>query len=367
MPPEDDFRRDRDPRQRRNAALAGGAVAVCLLALGGVLLARGQANGQQPAGTTPLAVASVPARLPALRNPPLPPRPTAVPPQPVLGSGFRSVYDPASRQLVVFGGIDSYDATWVWDGQHWTLARPPVSPPGRFAAAMAYDPATRVVMLYGGRLGPGQLVSDTWAWDGRVWRQLDGGTGDPPAGEGFTMAWDQAHGQMVLAGGLGPGVSGTWTWNGSRWIRAPGGDLPAATFFVGMAADPVTHALLGASCCSTPQASTFTWSWNGSMWRELTTPTPPALSVGLVLDPQRSRLLLFADPSLTPGRETWSWSGRAWAPLAGAAPPVFPAGVAVDSDTGHVLIVGSVAQPVQGLPQPVQIWERSGTTWRQLG
>ena len=232
---------------------------------------------------------------------------------------------------------------------------------------MAYDPASGVVMLYGGRLGPGQVVDDTWAWDGRTWRQLDGGTGGPPPGEGSTMAWDAAHAQMVLAGDNAATSGGTWTWSGSRWVRAAGGDLPRGTFLVDMTTDPVTGSLLGASCCSAGQGTTSAWAWNGRAWRELSTRTQPAFSVGLVRDPESSRLLLFADPSLAAGREMWSWSGRDWALLTGARLPVFPTRAAVDSDSDHIVIVGSVAEPVQGSPQPVQIWERSASTWRELG
>src|ERR1019366_1954551 len=101
--------------------------------------------------------------------------------------------------------------------------------PGRFAAAAAFDPLTGVVMLYGGRLGPGQVVDDTWAWDGRTWRQLDGGTGTPPLGEGSVMAWDDVAGQMVLVSNQPAPYGGTWAWNGSRWMRQAHGDLPSGT------------------------------------------------------------------------------------------------------------------------------------------
>ena len=42
----------------------------------------------------------------------------------------------------VFGGIDSYNDTWLWNGTRWSLAKPSLSPAGRFGAAAAYDPAT---------------------------------------------------------------------------------------------------------------------------------------------------------------------------------------------------------------------------------
>jgi len=46
---------------------------------------------------------------------------------------------------------------------------PQASPEGRFGAAEAYDPQTKTVMLFGGRLEPGTPVHDTWAWKGTTW------------------------------------------------------------------------------------------------------------------------------------------------------------------------------------------------------
>ena len=46
-----------------------------------------------------------------------------------------------------------------------SVARPAISPPGRFLADAAYDPATTLAMLFGGRLERGVLANDTWAWD----------------------------------------------------------------------------------------------------------------------------------------------------------------------------------------------------------
>jgi hypothetical protein len=116
---------------------------------------------------------------------PLRPSLTPVPTRPVLGFGFTAADDPLSHQVVVFGGVDSYDTTWLWDGKGWSLAHPTLTPPGRYAAAAAYDPLTGLVMLYGGDLGSGSVVADTWAWDGTTWAELDSGTGGPPAGEGY--------------------------------------------------------------------------------------------------------------------------------------------------------------------------------------
>ena len=232
---------------------------------------------------------------------------------------------------------------------------------------MAYDPVTGVVMLQGGRLATGDLTSDTWAWDGSTWRELDRGVGGPPGAEASVMAWDKPRGVMVLVTGRGPSSTDTWTWSGSRWVRSVRGGLPSGTLLVGLALDPLTQTLLGASCCSVSQGATSTWSWDGVAWSSLASTDVPTFTVALATDPTTGHVLLFGDPSLASGREMWSWSGRDWVLLAGARLPAFPSGAVTDSTAGHLVVVGSVAEPILGHPQPLRIWSLSGSTWRQLG
>jgi hypothetical protein len=360
MPAEDDFRRERDPRRRRNAAVAGGLVGACLVALAaGLWLARGQSTTAPPLAH-PTAAASAPSTARALP-------PTPVPAEAVLGSSFSAAYDAEAHQLVAFGGVDSYDTTWTWDGHRWSLARPALSPPGRFAAASAYDPVTGVVMLFGGRLGPGEVVDDTWAWDGRTWRELDAGSGAPPLGEGSVMAWDDPSGQMVLVSSATAPNGSTWTWDGSRWVREAHGDLPPGTSLIGMTVDPVTRVLLGVSCCADGDGATTTLAWDGAAWHPLSTRTTPAFMVGVVADPASARILMFGDPPTDSGKDIWSWTGHDWTLVKGAQLPVFPSRSVADTDDGHVVIVGSMAEPVQGHPQPVQVWSLTGTTWQRPG
>jgi hypothetical protein len=360
-PPDDDFRRDRDPHARRNARIAGALVALVLAALVvGLAVTRNQPRAIDPAARVSPSPSSARPTPPSLS-------PTPVPLQAVLGFSFSAAYDERSHQLVTFGGVDSYDDTWLWDGQHWTLARPQVSPPGRFGAASAYDPLTGVVMLYGGRLGPGEVVDDTWAWDRGTWRELDGGVGNPPGGEGSVMAWDDTHRQMVLVSTQAGLARQTWTWNGSRWVEQSQGALPQGVAALGIAVDPVTHALLAVLCCDPSGGTTSTYTWDGAAWHRVTTHTTPAFTVGLVRDPLSARLLMFGDPSVVPGKQLWSWSGRDWTLVAGARLPVFPTRAVTDTDLGQVVIVGSAVEPVQGNPQPMQVWSLNGTAWRQLG
>jgi hypothetical protein len=108
-------------------------------------------------------------------------------------------YDPASQQLVLFGGSGgSYlGDTWDWNGSTWAQLSPSTSPSARYGPTMAYDPAISSLVLFGGFTGTAQ--SDTWAWNG-AWSKLSPAT-TPSARYYSTMAYDPATSQMVFFGG----------------------------------------------------------------------------------------------------------------------------------------------------------------------
>ena len=95
----------------------------------------------------------------------------------------------------------------------WTQLSPATSPPARYSASMAYDPATGNMVLFGGIGSSGNALSDTWTWNGTTWTELSPAT-SPPARVGASMAYDPATGDMVLFGGIGSSdelLSDTWT------------------------------------------------------------------------------------------------------------------------------------------------------------
>jgi len=298
--------------------------------------------------------------------------PTPVPRQPNVEIGFSVADDAATNQVVLFGGVDNYDATWLWNGSRWSLAHPAVSPPGRFNASAAYDPQTRQILLFGGRLAPGQLVNDTWAWTGRVWKELNRGGGSPPPGEGSDMAWDPALGQMMLvtAATSSPAGAETWLWNGSAWVHEPDGDLGTMNGEIVIAFDPVSQSMLAEGCCAEVGNATIsktptTWRWQGSQWTVIKTSVNPLEGSLLTVDPITGHLILCScdlSGGLFPA--LWSWSGQDWESLEIQPVPVEPEAEVADVRRSLFLLLGPAT--LSNAAQPVETWTLNGPAWRQL-
>lgn len=314
-------------------------------------------------------------------RPPAPPRPAPTPtPEPAaprLAFGFSVADDPAQRDVVLFGGVDSDDSTWLWNGRGWTLARPHSSPPGRVNAPAAYDPATRQVMVFGGRLAGGDLVNDTWAWNGIAWTELDdGGAGAPPAGEGGTMVWDGALGTMLLAVPIATpgGPSGeTWRWSATRWTRLAAADFPAGVEPVAAAAEPGGTSVLAVGGQDAGRAggllSFVTLRWNGTSWRLLPTHGQLTSTAGIALDPISGRLMVAAEngfPAVPATSTAWSWTGSDWTLLRNTSGPPWPQATVTDPSRGRLLLFATLFPSSQNTPQTVHVWAWQGTRWHRL-
>jgi len=145
---------------------------VVLAALIGVLVLTGMLAGTSRAS----AAVSTPSWVPI--------NPQSRPPAKVAAA---ATYDPATRQFVLFGGLDSQfnptNDTWLWGGASWTAAKTAAAPTPRFAASIAYDASTSQLILFGGADQNLTYFADTWTWNGSNWVQLHPAT-SPPAGGG---------------------------------------------------------------------------------------------------------------------------------------------------------------------------------------
>ncbi len=180
------------------------------------------------------------------------------------------VFDPSRGVTVMYGGILTpgdlsctnisngvCGDTWELNGSVWTEKL--VTEPGSTGyplrnPALAYDPHSQTVVLFGGRLHPSNdcgspraipllayLCDELWSWDGGQWRPVL----EPlfnhshPGPRSHARAVADGQGAVLLVGGEGASTSGmrpdwqdSWTWDGAAWTEhsryAPPGGVTLA-------------------------------------------------------------------------------------------------------------------------------------------
>lgn len=130
-------------------------------------------------------------------------------------------YADTLQRTVLFGGVTPVSGamnatTWLWDGSAWQAAvvfGP--SPQPRYAAEMVFDAARQVCVMFGGITASGQLLDETWEFDGVTWTPAQ-----PPAPltrRAASMAFDRLRGHNVLFGGGAGLTSGAGSTLGDTW------------------------------------------------------------------------------------------------------------------------------------------------------
>lgn len=130
--------------------------------------------------------------------------------QPRLGLGARMAYDAESGLIVAFGGWTMsqgvIDQTWAYDAETntWTDMAPATHPPGIDGAAFVYDEQSDLVVLYGSLDSGDASLLWTYDVDTNTWTELDitGGPAEPPFyTRGF---YHPPSDRVVIFGGFPP-------------------------------------------------------------------------------------------------------------------------------------------------------------------
>ena len=270
--------------------------------------------------------------------------PATVPP---ARYGAAVAYDPATSQIVLFGGLGTggyMGDTWVWNGSTWTQQNPANSPAVRGDASMAYDAATGQIVLFGGVNG--NWLSDTWTWDGSNWTQQNPST-SPAARFNAAMAYDASSSQLVLFGGDGSSsvLNDTWTWNGSNWTQQTPSVSPSVRSGAVMAYDASSSQIVLFGGASASEALlNDTWTWNGSTWTQQSPASSPSVRSGAAMayDPVTTEAVLFGGMNPTPLNDTWTWNGSTWteqSPTSGLTARTASA-LAYDVASGQTVLFG---------------------------
>jgi hypothetical protein len=133
---------------------------------------------------------------------------------------FGFVYDATHDQSLLFGGYNGdavFGDFWSWDGAAWTELDFP-GPSARSHFSMAVSPEG--LLLFGGSTGPSTMETindETWSLTDGRWSQLQV---DGPQGRGMAaMGYDPARDVFVLFGGFDADhvLADTWEFDGERW------------------------------------------------------------------------------------------------------------------------------------------------------
>lgn len=173
--------------------------------------------------------------------------------------------------------------TWIWNGEDktWQEVQPSVKPPVRKGAAIAYDPESGQVLLFGGQGSTGTL-NDTWLWNGseQEWEKLSPAASPSPRGYS-QMAYyydGDGNGKIVLFGGISGSTKlrDTWVWDGAvgTWTQQSPAASPPALYAGSMSYDGAQAVLFGGNMGDGAGfhgvvhelSNTELWKWDGETW-----------------------------------------------------------------------------------------------------
>jgi hypothetical protein len=177
----------------------------------------------------------------------------ACPVSPSARASHRMAFNPETNKVVLFGGSDGLPLGdgWEWnDASGWQQTcgqrtdralgdagaagadAGACAPSARNEHALAYDPETKRVLMFGGHDGRTEL-GDLWAFERSAWTELREATGNVPAAvAGHVMAYDPEAHVLLLVGGTRNDVAvsasyglltGSMTWLEAREL----GDIPS--------------------------------------------------------------------------------------------------------------------------------------------
>lgn len=275
-------------------------------------------------------------------------------------------YAEASGKMILFGGLGALartdlDDTWSYDpvANTWTDADPTGSrPPARDSHGLVCDQASGRLILFGGWVAGG-LANDTWAYDPVVstWTELNPPGSVPSARSAQAMAYNPASGKLIMFGGYSNGVlNDTWEYDpaANAWTDlAPVGEIPAVRGYAAMAYDPGAGKviLFGGWDEGAPAwyGDTFAYDPVANTWSDLDPggDVPSGRQAhAMVYDPVGGRVLLFGgvtESGLL--NDTWAYDSAAntWTTLdpAGEIPIVrWGHTMSYDSAGGQVILFG---------------------------
>jgi len=245
-------------------------------------------------------------------------------------NGHAGAYDESRDRYVAFGGRSASlrNETWEWDGTAFRASTPSVSPPARDGATMVYSPASKQVILFGGKKAK-SLANDTWVYNGTNWAPALFFK-NPTARSEHTMAYDRARKRVLVFGGKDASKDLGDFWSlasasiGYTLINTK--TSPPPRHAAAMVYDEARDRLLLFGGRSGSTSLNDFWQYDGKDWQQLKPKTLPSPRFGhsMAYEPYLGRVLLFGGSKTGSinTQDAWIYDGTDWqpAPTTGTRP-----------------------------------------------
>ena len=278
-------------------------------------------------------------------------------------------YDPATKKVVMFGGKSAGAAlgdTWEWYDQggswNWHVTTPNPAPGARFGHRLARSQQAGGLILFGGTDGS-QLFGDTWKYD--------------PA----TSTWTQLSQTVCHEAGRDAGIPDAGTDDAGAPDAGSSPSTPCALYSHGID----TNAVDGRPYLFGGQGDLGSvgelWRFNGADWEQVCTASPcldttpsPRFGPAWTYDPENKAFFLFAGSNSdtygnhTPQQDVWSYGTRLGFP--GIVMAWDAAMVSVPTEISLTVIAAGESPDAGGVMQHgvgMFLWDVQGKTWVPAG
>jgi len=207
------------------------------------------------------------------------------------------------RESSSLGGV--LEDTWALaSAATWSQLSPATVPFGRYKAEGSYLAGTGVVM-FGGTIANGQLIDETWTWNGsaQTWTQLtstNNATTWPAARVNHMMASNGTN--VVMFGGKGNNslYNDAWSFASGAWTLLTPTTPPSVRSDACMVSDGTNYILFGGTDEYNYKDEVWALNSAGTAWKQLTpTGVMPSGRVGaqMVWDSTLTAAVLFGGVS----------------------------------------------------------------------
>ncbi len=230
---------------------------------------------------------------------------------PAPRSSAAMAFDPHTESVILFGGLGTsgpLNDTWSFSNGTWRELFPARSPPARYGAAMVFDadPSDAYLLLFGGAGGSG-LLGDTWKFTGTTWENLTptrAGAIEPTPRANAAIAYDanSTLREVVLFGGDGAAgpLNDTWEFARGDWSAVRTSVAPSPRAEASLAYDDATPdqylLLYGGSNGAGPLGDTWVFR-SVTGWSSVTNASPMSMAArfgaGITYDSANAYVLLF--------------------------------------------------------------------------